>query len=223
MATISLYAYVEDEPSVAVAKRILTHVNQHAKVQFKFRPGFPDNKQGFGNIKRMLPALITMARRGLPSLIISDLDRFPCSPALIRDWMGLSEQQPLSIPKNLIFRIAEKEIESWIMADRDAFSEFIGIPRDNFVLNPDLLKDPKQHLLNVIRKKGRKKWQKEMLPQGKIAAIGPRYNEKLCEFVSRYWNPMNAAKRSPSLAKALDAFQRILNDYPVPEFPRERG
>lgn len=198
-----------DEPSVAVARRILAHVNRQYSAQFEFRPGFPDNKRGFGNIKRMLPALVDMARRGLPSFVISDLDRFPCSPALIRDWMGLAAQQRLSVPKNLIFRIAEKEIESWIMADRDAFSEFIGIHRDNFVRNPDSLEDPKQHLLNVIRKKGRKKWQKEMLPQGKTAAIGPKYNEKLCEFVDQHWDPARAAERSPSLLKAIQAFQRI--------------
>ncbi len=98
------------------------------------------------------------------------------------------------------------------MADRDAFSTFIGISRDNFVRTPDSLPDPKQYLLNVIRKKGRKKWQKEMLPQGKIAAIGPRYNEKLCEFVEHHWNPMRAAEHSPSLEKALAAFQRVSND-----------
>ena len=211
MSIVSLYAYVEDEPSVAVAKRLLAYINQHSEVEIEFKQGFPVNKRGCGNIRKIFPSLVKMAYAGLPSLVITDLDRFQCSPALIREWMGLSDQTPVSIPSKLIFRIAEKEIESWIMADLDAFSNFIGISRDNFDPNPDSLNDPKQHLQNIIRKKGHKKWQREMLPQGRTASIGPLYNEKLCEFVEKYWNPARAAERSPSLHRALRAFRNVSN------------
>jgi hypothetical protein len=47
--------------------------------------------------------------------------------------------QNKSIPSKLLFRVAVREAEAWLMADTDAFSAFSGvskgkIPRDNMVL-----------------------------------------------------------------------------------------
>jgi len=94
------------------------------------------------------------------------------------------------------------------MADRDAWAEHVEIPADNFSAAPDELPDPKLHLLNVIRKKGRKRYHKEMLPTG-IASIGPGYNDVLCEFVRQHWSPVRAGKNSPSLKRAIKAFRKI--------------
>jgi hypothetical protein len=60
-------------------------------------------------------------------------------------------------------------------------------------MHPDQLDDPKQHLLSVIRKKGRRRKHREMLPQG-AAPIGPRYNEVLCDFVEGLWDPERASE-----------------------------
>jgi len=94
------------------------------------------------------------------------------------------------------------------MADRGAFARFLGIPVANFSSKPDRLEDPKQHLLNVLRQKGQKRWHKEMLPQRPTAVIGPLYNEKLCGFIENKWNPARARKNSPSLSRAIDALCR---------------
>ncbi len=203
---VDLYAYVEDPPSEAVARRLVAHVNQTSTVRFTFKDGFPSIEHGFGNIRKKVPALIKMAKKGQSSLVITDLDTTPCPPDLLREWAGLPKPRPLALPKRLIFRVAIREIESWIMADRDAFARFMGIPKANFAPLPEQLSDPKQHLLNVLRSKGRKKWHKEMLPKGPLAAIGPRYNEKLCEFVVDEWEPGRAKNVAPSLERAIRAF-----------------
>lgn len=64
------------------------------------------------------------AAKGMPFLVLADLDDDECAPAKIQAW--------LSVPRhhNLIFRIAIHEVESWILADRVGFSKFIGMRRD---------------------------------------------------------------------------------------------
>ena len=68
--------------------------------------------------------------------------------------------------------------------------------------------EPKEHILTVIRRKGRMKFHREMLPKG-AAHIGPLYNEVLCKFVETSWQPERAAENSPSLDRALKALMKI--------------
>jgi hypothetical protein len=75
-------------------------------------------------------------------------------------------------------------------------------------MHPDQLDNPKDHLLNIIRRKGMKKIHREMLPKGS-AHIGPRYNEVLCDFVESAWTPERAAEKSPSLDRALKALMKV--------------
>ncbi len=149
-----------------------------------------------------------MAKTGIYTFIITDLDNRRCAGMMIREWFSIPSPQPISLPMELLFRIAVREVESWILADRKAWAKYIKIPVDNWPRTPDQLADPKQYLLNVIRSKGRKKAHKEMLPLG-TAHIGPRYNEILSEFIASQWSPPRAAALSPSLKRSIDALCRI--------------
>lgn len=163
--------------------------------------------RGSGNLKKKCPALAEMAKHA-PVLCITDLDTWACATALIGTWFGGSADRTLSLPEKLCFRIAVREIESWILADRQAWASYIGIAAANFPEHPDELRDPKQHLLNVIRAKGKKKLHAGMLPRGS-AHIGPLYNDVVCKFVQTKWSPQRASKYSPSLQRAIDALKRI--------------
>ena len=200
-----LYSYVEDAPSLEVAKRLLEFANANFAKNLKFVDGFPSNTHGAVRIRQRVQSLVQMARSGQASLVLTDLDEVACAPSLIREWSGGA----LEIPKRLLFHVAVKEIESWVLADRAAFARYLGIPIKNFTMQPDQLRDPKNSLLNVIRKKGKKKWLKEMLPQRGSAAIGPLYNEKLCKFIRVYWDPARAGRNSPSLHRAIEAMRRF--------------
>lgn len=204
---VYLYSYVEDPPAAAVAMKIVEYANEALSGNFAFVDGFPSNQHGFGNIKKKMPALLQMARNGLHSFIITDLDTAECPPSLLRQWLREPTDSALELPDKLIFRVAVREIESWILADRTNLAKFLGISIANLANRPDELQDPKQHLLNALQRKGKKKWHKDMLPQGPVATIGPIYNEKLCQFVRNRWDPRRARANSPSLARALEAFK----------------
>jgi hypothetical protein len=208
MEDIYCFSYVEDEPSAAVARKLVATRNSRKKHSLVFRDGFPSIMRGSGAIKSNCEAFLRMAKGGIYSFILTDLDSADCACSLIRSWFSIPNKNNLILPSQCIFRVAVREIESWIIADHEAWAEFIGIPAENFSTKPDELDDPKRHLLNVIRRKGRKKIHREMLPSG-AAQIGPRYNEILCDFVENAWEPERAAKNSPSLDRAIKALMII--------------
>lgn len=207
MPDIHCYSYVEDQPSAEAVKKIVKVRNDKCDNTIFFRRGFPAIMKGSGNIRKNAPSFLKMAQNGLYTFTITDLDTTECVPELIQNWFYQGSKS-VALPKEVIFRVAIREIESWIIADRSAFAKFIEIPRANFPKCPDDLPDSKQYLLSLIRKKGRKKWHKEMLPKGS-AHIGPRYNEVLCDFVRNHWAPNRAADNSPSLKRTLTSLYRL--------------
>jgi hypothetical protein len=204
MPEILLYSYVEDAPSAEIAKKIVAVANRSRPMPLIFREGFPSITRGYGQIKAKTRTFTKMAAQGLHLLVITDLDKLACAPVLIREWFGIRPDQPIVMPTSFSFRVAVREVESWIIADRDAWANYISIPKDNFSATPELLPDPKSHVLSVIRRKGRKRLHRDMLPAGS-ASIGPRYNEILCEFIKEHWVPDRALARAKSLERAMTA------------------
>ncbi len=208
MANIYCLSFVEDPPSAAVAKKLVNSRNAQKADQLIFREGFPNITGGYGEIKNKCSALLNMARSGYHTFILTDLDRAECAVTLIRDWFSIPTDTPIKLPKECIFRIAVREVEAWLLADLASWSRYIGIPSSNFSETPDDLDDPKQHLLNVVRRKGTKNIHRDMLPVDN-AHIGPRYNEVLCNFVEKKWLPDRAAANSPSLARAFNSLLKL--------------
>lgn len=197
-------AYAEDVLSCEVMKRLVAFRNERADCEsiLKFRDGFPENKRGLGGIKKMIPAMNSMACAGMPIFVLTDLDQRECSPELIRRWFGVNDAKP-KLPENFIFRVAENETESWLMADYESLSEFLFIPVANFPKQPDAIKNPKQELLNILRRKARKRCFKDMIPEPG-GHVGPEYNNQLSIFVRDHWNVERAARRSSSLQRAIN-------------------
>ena len=99
-------------------------------------------------------------------------------------------------------RVAVREIESWVMADRVEFSRWLRVPVANVSESPDSLADPKESLINLARKSNRGGVRDGIVPPpGR--PIGPDYNGLLCGFVQRDWRPESARLTSPSLDRAM--------------------
>jgi hypothetical protein len=206
---IHCYAYAEDELSCEVVRRLVEYQNLASEtgVRLKLVQGFPDNKHGFTQIKNRIPAILKMASNGIATLILTDLDRGRCAPELIGNWTGLGDKRK-TLPPRLWFRVAVRETESWVLADRAALAMYFGIAANNFDLTPDQLIDPKEYFLNVIQAKCRNKSLRQILPLGN-ANIGPSYNQIVCTFVRTIWDPERAAAHSPSLKRALMAMKHF--------------
>ncbi len=124
------------------------------------------------------------------------------SPFLINRWLKVPKHE------NLIFRIAVREIESWLLAHREAFASFLGIQKTQIPLNPDELRDPKSFLLTLTKKSKKQSLKKAIVPAaGSTAKIGPDYNGVLISFVHNFWQVKEALKNSPSLKRAFSAIK----------------
>lgn len=137
----------------------------------------------------------------LPHIVITDLDRKECAPQLKHDWINFQ------LNEKMLFRIAEKEIDAWILSDREAFSKWMNVPINKIPVNTQEIIDPKQFIINLARK-SRKKIMKDIIPQG-TASQGPGYNILLQRFVLDEWGPEKALLCNESLRKAIERLKEF--------------
>jgi len=181
----------EDALSESVAERLIMDANQGLQVVIRM------GRKGNGYLKQKLPELARLANN-IPVFMLTDLDRVGCPPTLVADWTAGQ-----AMPPTMLFRVAVREVEAWLLADRIAFADFVGAPLNKLPLNPESLDDPKQTLLGLVRRYGRRDIKNEILaPQGSKSPVGLGYNQTLSSFVMRDWAPERAAANSDSLARA---------------------
>lgn len=139
-----------------------------------------------------------------PFCIVTDLDNETCAPALITSWAN-----KIQLNDNLIFRVAVREIETWVMADRNAFSKFSGIPLRRIPLDLETVTDPKATLFSLVENYGKKTIRQDLLPADATATVGPGYNLVLSEFVYKSWDPNRAQLNSNSLYRMIRHLSRL--------------
>lgn len=200
MNPISLNLVFEDQISEFVMIKL-------AEKTDKFFISNSYSEGGFGYIKKNIRGF-NEASKGCPFFVLTDLDNGDCAPALISDWL---KDPPHA---NLIFRVAIREVEAWLLADIEGFSKYTGISKVNFHSTPEDLPDPKAALLQLIKRCRKRDIREDILPKDEFAKVGPNYNDRLSEFVIKHWNISRALKRSDSLKRAmqhLTTFEVIYN------------
>jgi len=212
---ILFYAFVEDAPSQAVLTKIVDSLNEDfGSSFFGFREGYPRIMHGESQIRKVFPAHLAMASEGLYTLSLVDLDvyDYPCPPALLRNWIGITPENPLVLPLQAILRVAVRIVEAWIMADRKKFARYFDLTESLLPVVPDNKLHLRKILFDLLWKNGspalRKKKLIGMLPS-QNAHIGPEYNSIMCDFVNRHWSPKRAAYNSPSLKRTMDRLHAI--------------
>jgi len=132
-------------------------------------------------------------------IVLVDLNnKFECAPILIKSYL----------PKpsfNLQFRVAVREVEAWLLADRESMAQFLKVSLDKIPSYPEEKDDPKMVLINIAQHSRSSSIREDIVPAtGSTAKIGRAYNSRLTEFVINHWNPDHAADYAPSLKRALN-------------------
>ncbi len=189
---------VEDDLSLAVLERIISSSSSSLRITRRLV------ERGFGNIKRSITKY-RQASHVIPHVVLTDLDNAECAATLRRGWKAES------LPETMLFRVAVRETEAWLLADQASFARFAGIPAKKVPLWPDALPDPKQALINLVRNSRSRRLAAELVPaQGSRVTIGPLYNERLAAFAREQWRPAAAAECSPSLHRTIDRLSSFL-------------
>lgn len=186
----------EDELSEVVAELLLTHTGRRVAQRLR--------KNGFGYLKSQSRSFNEVARNVMPVFLLTDLDNVPCPPALILAWM------PNGLHRRFLFRVAVRQVEAWLLADRTAFADFLGVSPAKVPPNPDELPNAKRGLLAVVRGSKRRELKRDMLPTDpKTSLVGLGYNDQLSRFAREQWRCTQAMKASPSLARAVASLKRF--------------
>ena len=183
---------VEDDLSEAVLRKILHD---------RYVVGFCYKRGGCAYLKSKISGF-NNASKGKPFLVLTDLDTAGCAPTLIKKWL------PVPIHHNLLFRVAVREVESWVMADADRFAKFLSIPSTRVPTSVDRIDDPKEFLINLARRSRKRDIREDIVPaKGSTAKQGPNYNGCLISFIRELWQPQEAMQNSPSLERTIRAVE----------------
>lgn len=200
LADIPVVLVYEDGLSEAILRKLLEHTGRPFSID-RLIPCY-----GFGNIKRDIPIFLNAAK-AVAHIVLTDLDQHACAPALIQSW-GLSHR-----PKELLFRVAVREVEAWLLADAQGLSKFLQVPANKLPTAPESLPDPKGALISIARKSKSRRLRQEMTPAaGSRVAIGPLYNEHLIRFVRDAWSVSDSLLAAPSLARAVHRLAHFMAD-----------
>ena len=185
-----------------------------------FQIGVVRGKQGSGYLKKNLLAF-NNAAKGVAYFIFTDLDDKPCASVLIEDWFNCSVADfPKYRTQNLLFQIAVREVESWIMADREAFAAFLGIAVSKIPVQTDSIPNPKEFLLGLAKKSRKRSLRDDLVPlPGDHRNTGPDYNGRLADFLhSGSWRAKVAESHSLSLARTRKKLARFHPVFPIRKF-----
>jgi hypothetical protein len=180
----------EDFLSEAVGYRLIGDLNGNLEVGQTLR------KRGSGYLKSNMRNFCELARQ-MPVVLITDLDTKECPATLIEDW-----SRNESLPRQLTFRVAVRQIESWLLGDIEGIGRLLKVSTARISRRPDSLSNAKRHLLMLAQDAPRSIRNELIVETGAVASQGLGYNEILGEFVRTKWNPTSAATRSGSLLRA---------------------
>jgi hypothetical protein len=188
---------VEDDLSEVVLRKLLFSSEQTYTIGTCYCQG------GYGYLKRLVGG-INRAVKGTPFIVLTDLDKANCPLALIEEWVhGVRN-------KNLILRVAVREVESWLLADRYSIAKYLGLNMSLIPLNPENLEDPKATLISLAKKSHYNQIRKDIVPQnGSTSKQGRNYNGRLSQFVKAVWSPNDASKSSNSLKKMINILENF--------------
>jgi hypothetical protein len=166
-----------------------------------------------GTVKRMggkQPLLTELpkfnqAAQFMDWLVVLDLDHdADCAPTYIQTLLP-------NPSRGIVLRIAVREIEAWLLADRESLSAFLGISVANIPINPDIEDDPKLTLINLARRSRKTRLREDIVPRPNSgASVGAGYPTRIQEFVEyakNRWRPEVAQANSDSLRRAIAALK----------------
>lgn len=205
--SLSVNIVVEDALSEAVLRSLLANSKRRPKVinSYPIKKSWETNinKSGYGYIKKNLIAF-NEASESEPFIVLIDADNRLCPPKTIAAWLNNKQQH-----KNLTVRIAIREVESWLLADKTGIGEFLSADVSNVPEDTDTIDDPKKHIANLALSSSRKEIREDVSPVINGGEVGPFYTAAMSNFAKTLWNIKDATKRSNSLQRAVKAFNQL--------------
>lgn len=133
-----------------------------------------------------------------PWAVLVDLDHDAACPARLI-------AEALSTPSGgMNLRVAVRQVESWLLADRARLAAFLRVSRANVPRDPEAESDPKKALVELARRSKDRSVREDMVPRPAAGRrTGPGYAGRLIDFVDSRWDPEVAAAGADSLRRCI--------------------
>lgn len=205
----SIFLAGEDDVTKACIKKIIYHCDPETVI-------ITDLPARGGQLKSLINQFNRLSLDN-PVILLTDLDNNSCPPELISKLFQGIVKEP-----DFVFNIACDEAESWLMADKENFCNYFGIPIQAIpgIVNIGSALRPYHELgfpvkssfylvNNIIPLSNQDKTIKMMAP-AKGSYKGPEYNSAITPFITNHWNIENASVNSDSLRKCVSRITRTL-------------
>lgn len=186
---------VEGALDEVIVRRLLSHVGLACGPIY--------GGEGKHHLRRSIHGCAQGARHG-PWFVLVDLDEdHPCPGSLVSEWLP-------AIPTRMLLRVAVREVEAWLLADRVGIAGFLSVSRDRIPREVEALRDPKASVISVASRSRRRTIREGVAPRpGSGRTIGALYVSELSRFVSDDWNVDEARQASRSLDRCLSALRAL--------------
>lgn len=186
---------VEGDLDEVISKKLISTYTSHIEIKTTYPMG------GRSQIQKRIGSY-NQAARTTPYLVLVDLDQDECAPKLIKDWVPKKNPQ-------LFLRVTIRQVESWLLADREAIAKFLGVGLNRIPVMPDCENDCPEMIMSICRKSRKREIRESIPPIGDTATRGPDYNGQLSRFVLQCWDSERARLHSPSLDKTIKAIGKL--------------
>jgi hypothetical protein len=149
----------------------------------------------------------TKSSNQAPFLVLRDWDRDDPGSCVVEFLDELMERW--SCPARVAVRVPVRSVESWLMADHEAFASYFATSVGP--ASPDQLADPKGTLVEACRRSRSSAIRDDMVPRGGSGRrVGELYEARVIEFGRRHWRPSAASLNSPSLARTIVRLEALV-------------
>ncbi len=186
---------VEGPVDDAVVRRLLREVGHEAgPIHVKNgKSALLDKLAGYDAAARIAPWLVLVDLNGDCECAATFVESHLPSPA-----------------ENMIFRVAVRQVESWLLADATSFARFLHVSHAQLPSHPDSLPHAKRKVVEIARGSRSRSIREEIAPRaGSGRQVGPGYAAKMIEFIECAWRPDEAADRSDSLHRCIERLRAL--------------
>src|SRR5262249_52523112 len=129
----------EDVVSEAVARKLI------ATIRPEFRVAGVVGNRGRGYIQSRARELNRTAHKVKVFILVDLCSAVECPADIRLAWFGTAAPAAL-------FRMAVREVESWLLADCERFASMLAVPAHRIQTDTDSIADPKQFIVNLARR-----------------------------------------------------------------------
>ncbi len=168
-------------------------------------PGTCFGKKGFPKIQSKVRSFNQTSVSAFYLVLVDFMDTgLACPAEVVSQWV------PYRRP-NLLFRVVVRELESWLLADRENLADFLNVSFAKIPADPEKLNDPKLSLVNLARLSRSKSVREALVPEPGSATtrVGRLYTSEMTRFIEEYWDITNARSNSESLNKCCNRLEEI--------------